>query len=98
MKWTELEDGEREAMLKMNNLFCGLHYIVGLADQASKLMREWEDVRFGDEKVDADALPGVYETKSSRVVQLICSATSAFAKHGNEESGAVGDFHAFLAN
>eukprot|EP00117_Sycon_ciliatum_P014482 scpid72751/ scgid14724/ len=95
--WTQLQDDERSAMIKMNNFFCGLHYIVGLADQASKSLREWEDIRFGSEKIGANEVHGVYDTKESRVVRLIRTATSAFEKHGNEQAGVVGDFHAFLS-
>eukprot|EP00117_Sycon_ciliatum_P015915 scpid99812/ scgid15579/ len=32
--WDNLDEHDKSAMSTMNNFFCGLHYIVGLADQA----------------------------------------------------------------
>ena len=80
----------------MNNFFCGLHYIVGLADQAAKSLKEWEKVHFGAEKFGATELPRVYESGESRVVRLIRTATGSFQRRGNEQAGAVADFYAFL--
>ena len=40
--WDELSDVEREQMTRMNNFFCGLHYLVGLAKCSDKTISFWE--------------------------------------------------------
>ena len=94
--WSSLSEEERTSMMRLNTFFCGLHYIVGLADQASKTLKEWEEVHFGTEKYGATEVPRVFESKESRVIRLIRTATDAFEKHGNEQAGCVADFHAYL--
>lgn len=38
---------------KTNNFFCGMHFMVAMADQANKTLKEWEKLQFGGEKVGA---------------------------------------------
>lgn len=40
--WEQMTDTEKEHVTRMNNFFCGLHYIVGLADCAEETIRVWE--------------------------------------------------------
>ena len=35
-------DAEREQLTRMNNFFCGLHFLVGLADAAEATLNIWE--------------------------------------------------------
>ena len=66
----------------MNNFFCGMHFIVGLATQAVKTLFEWELVQFGNRKVGANTVPGVYDRKECFVQRLIRTATSALTSMG----------------
>ena len=93
-----MEGLDLRGLITTNNFFCGLHYIVGLADQAIKSLKEWEKMHFGEGKFGATDVPRVFESSESRVIRLIRTATSAFHKYGNEQAGAVADFHAFLSN
>ena len=34
--WPQMSEIERDQLTSMNNFFCGLHYLVGLADKLSK--------------------------------------------------------------
>ena len=40
--WDELSDVEREQMTRMNNFFCGLNYLVVLAECSDKTISFWE--------------------------------------------------------
>lgn len=47
--WNEME--EKEKVLKMNDFFCGLHYIMGMTKQAEAALKVFDKLLFGDEKV-----------------------------------------------
>jgi len=34
--WEQMTDGEQEQVTRMNNFYCGLHFLVGLADSAEE--------------------------------------------------------------
>ena len=40
--WSNMNDTEREQFTRMNNFFCGLHFVVGLADSAEATLKLWE--------------------------------------------------------
>ena len=46
--WDGFTDIQKEKAASMNNFFCGLHYVVGLADQAAQTMNAWEKMIFGE--------------------------------------------------
>ena len=96
--WSDLTDEEKTKLRAMNNFFCGLHFIVGLAEHASSALNEWEKLHFEEHgKVGAVALPGAWERDEAGTARFVRTATKAFQKHGDEQAGCIGDFHAFLA-
>lgn len=40
--WPQMSEIERDQLTSMNNFFCGLHYLVGLADSADEVLKKWE--------------------------------------------------------
>ena len=38
----EYADGEKEQLTRMNNFYCGLHFLVALADTAEATVKIWE--------------------------------------------------------
>ena len=48
----------RGSMNVMNTFFCGMHFIVGLTDQASPCLKVWEKDVLGENKVGSMSLPG----------------------------------------
>ena len=42
--WNTLSADEQCQMTRMNNFFCGLHYLVGLADTAEATLKLWESI------------------------------------------------------
>ena len=71
----------------MNNFFCGLHFLVGLADAAEATLKAWEATLEDDDGM---------EKQSSGVQHLIRTACKAFHHHGSEQAGCSTHFRAFL--
>ena len=42
---------QQEKMTKVNHFFCGLHYLVGLADQAEACLKVWEKMLYPGQKM-----------------------------------------------
>ena len=69
----------------MNNFFCGLHYIVGLADCAEETLKVWE------------AQTAEKETSNSSSTQrLIRTACKAFHHRGSQQCGTSTLFRAYM--
>ena len=94
--WHSLSSEQQSSIVKMNNFFCGLHLIVGLADQSQACLSKWEDVHFEGQTFGATELPLIYDTSESRVFRMLRTTASAFHKRGNEQAGCMDDFAAFM--
>lgn len=84
--WEQMCEAEQEQMTRMNNFFCGLHFLVGLADAAEATLKAWE----------ATIEENVGDQKSSGVQRLIRTACKAFHHRGSEQAGCSTHFRAFL--
>ena len=49
--WDKMNEEQRKCVEQINNFFCGMHFVVGLADQASACMKVWENAVHGEKKV-----------------------------------------------
>ena len=84
--WSELSNPERDQFTRMNNFFCGLHFLVDLADSAEATLSLWEMTH---------ELPGC--RNSSGTQRLIRTACKAFHARGSQlQAGCSSQFHAFL--
>ena len=83
--WDQITDIEKDQLTRMNNFFCGLHYIVGLADCAEETLKVWEAQ--GTEE-------GTYNTSSTQ--RLICKACKAFHHRGSQQCGTSTLFRAYM--
>ena len=52
-------------MVEVNQFFCGLHYLVGLDDQAEACLKIWESIIHKDKKVGSIADRGYSKGESS---------------------------------
>ena len=68
----------------MNNFFCGLHYVVGLADCAEETLKLWESHSAGD------------TSNSSSTQRLIRTACKAFHHRGSQQCGTSTLFRAYM--
>ena len=82
-------------MVEVNKLFCGLHYLVGLADQAEACLKIWESIIHKDRKVGSIAHGG-YSNGESGVTRLIRTVGKSVQERGCEKSGKIVCFATYL--
>ena len=90
-EWDVLSSEEQGKVSRMNDLFCGLHFIVGLVDQAETALKVWDKLLYGDEKVGSIKHGGYSKGESGtyRLVRTVCKAVQA---KGCERSGRAVSF------
>ena len=94
-KWNTLTDVEQKNLNSINDFFCGLHFLVGLADQAEASIKLWEGLLIGDAKVGS-LNHGSYskgESGTLRLIRIVCKSVS---EKGCEKSGRMVTFGTFL--
>ena len=81
----------------MNDLFCGLHYIVGLADQADEALKVWDKLLYDDAKVGGLSQGGYSKGESGtlRILRTVCKAVQA---KGCERSGRALSFADYVSD
>ena len=92
-EWSEMKEDERKGFCRMNNLFCGMHGIVSMAEQAQCTLKMWEHMIFGDTAVGAACHPGAKLCGTVRLVRTVCKAVQ---DRGCERAGKPVAFREFL--
>ena len=82
----EATETERE---QMNNFFCVLQFLVGLADCAEATLKVWEATY---------ELPASCKSSGTQLLQLICTACKAFHASGSRQAGCSVQFRAYFGN
>ena len=85
--WTNLPEDAKESMCRVNSFFCGLHYLVGLAEQAQQCLATWEKSQIEQYKNDKS---------QSGTVSLIRTTCKALGAHCSEQAGNHVQFKAYL--
>ena len=85
--WNDMSDEEHDQITRMNNFFCGLHFLVGLADSAEATLKLWEST------LDEESSP---KKQCSDTQRLIRTACKAFHSRGSEQAGCLTLFRTFL--
>ena len=93
--WNQLSTAEQDQLSSLNNFFCGMHVLVGMADTASSTLLQWENAHF-ESAVGAAATIGGYTKSESGIVRLIRTTCKAMGRHGSEQSGVYQPFTTFL--
>ena len=83
--WNQISEPEREQLTRMNNFFCGLHFLVGLADAAEEAVKLWE-TRFNS----------LEASTSSGTQRLVRTACKAFHHKGSQQCGSSTLFRTYL--
>ena len=92
--WKNLSSEEQQQVSSLNNFFCGLHLIVGMADTTASVLCQWEATM-----VTSTIGSGVIARKSEAgTVRLVRTACKALCKHGCEQSGVYQAFTTFLVS
>ena len=76
---------EKEQLTRMNNFFCGLHFLVGLADTAEETVKLWEAQSTSKESC-----------ASSGTQRLVRTACKAFHHRGSQQCGSSTLFRTYL--
>ena len=76
----------------LNNFFCGLHLLVGMADTASSTLLRLEASNMQLVRSSSAVLP---QKSESGTVRLIRTACKALSKHGSEQTGVYQPLMAF---
>ena len=84
-EWSNLTEDEKQQLTRMNNFYCGLHFVVGLADTAEATLKVWEST-FND--LDTGNTSG-----TQRLVRTACKA---FHRRGSEQAGCSVQFRTYL--
>lgn len=83
--WESITEVEREQLTRMNNFFCGLHFVVGLADAAEEVLKLWE-VQSSSRVVGS----------SSGTQNLVRTTCKALHHRGSQKCGSSALFRTFL--
>ncbi|WAR06009.1 LOW QUALITY PROTEIN: hypothetical protein MAR_021378 [Mya arenaria] len=95
--YEQLCEEEKLSVSRMNNLFCGLHTLVHMADTAQKTVYETEKLHFEDGVIPI--LNKSFEkTGQPETSRLILTACKAFARRGDPKSGCHGNFLTFISD
>ncbi len=84
--WNSLTEIEQEQMTNMNNFFCGLHFLIALADSAEASVKIWE----------TQNLDGAPPTSTSGTQTLVRTSCKAFHHKGSQQCGSSTLFRVFL--
>ena len=94
--WELLSESEKSKHLNVNEYFCGLHFIVALADTAEACLKLWEGVVFPDPKKVGSLNHGSYSNGESGPLRLIRSVCKLVQERGCEKSGRMVSFSTFM--
>lgn len=64
--WSDLSHDEQARISNLNNFFCGLHLLVGMADASAAVLLQWEEAN-SDMPLGAAARPGHFERKEAGI-------------------------------
>ena len=81
--------------IKVSDFFCGLHFLVGLADQKEASLKTWNRLLYDDRTVASLANAG-YSKGEPGTLRMIRTTCKAVWTHGCEKSGCISDFYIFL--
>ena len=93
--WDAMNEDIQSNFIKVNDFFCGLHFLVGLADQTEASLKAWDRLLYDDRPVGSLANGG-YSKGESGTLRLIRTTCKAVQTHGCEKSGRISDFYTFL--
>ena len=82
--------------MNVNEYFCGLHFIVALADTAEARLKLWEGIVFSDPKKVGSLNHGSYSNGESGPLRLIRSVCKLVQERGCEKSGRMVSFATFM--
>ena len=89
--WSSLNIEQQNSLSNVNDFFCGLHFLVGLADQAEACLKVYEKLLIHEAKVGSLAHGG-YSNGESGTTRLIRTVCKSVQEQGCEKSGRMISF------
>ena len=93
--WENLSNDQQQSLGNVNEFFCGLHFLVGLADQAEICLKIWENIIFKGQNVGS-LLHGWYSNGELSTLHLIRTVCKYVQYRGCEKSGRMVTFEIFM--
>ena len=81
--WSDITPDQQVSLTKMNNFFCGLHFLVALADTASAILQQWESLHSNEDGSSSE----------SGTIHLIRTACKAVQKQCSQQAGCHAQMH-----
>ena len=96
--WNEMTEEEKGLCSHVNNFFCGLHLLVGMADTCEAALKKFEGNYLNGESVGSSADPYLrnFQKNESGSLRLIRTCCKAFAPGQDEKNGVSLQFNLFL--
>ena len=86
--WQNLSEEQQKKNLNVNEFYRGLHFLIGMADQAEAWLKVWESILFKDDNNIVGSLKyGGYSNGESGTTRLIRTVRKAVQQRGYEKSG-----------
>lgn len=84
-----LTENQQKPISAMNNLFCGLHLLVGMADVAEDSLKKFERNFLDGKLIGSVAVPElkIYHRQESGTLRLLRTSSKAFAVGEDEKNG-----------
>lgn len=84
-----LTENQQKPISAMNNLFCGLHLLVGMADVAEDSLKKFERNFLDGKLIGSAAVPElkIYHRQESGTLRLLRTSSKAFAVGEDEKNG-----------
>ena len=92
--WNQLSTAEQDQLSHLNNFFCGMHVLVGMADTTSSTLLQWENTHF-EAPIGAATIIAASKSESG-IVRLVRTTCNAMCRHGSEQSGVYQPFTTFM--
>ena len=84
--WENLPTDQQKSLGNVIDIFCGLHFLVGLADQAEPYLKVWENINFMGQNVGS-LLHESYSNGKLGTLRLLRTVCKSVQHHAYEKSG-----------
>lgn len=87
--WDALTENQQKPISAMNNLFCGLHLLVGMVDVAEESLKKFQRNFLDGKLIGSAAVPELkmYHRQESGTLELLRTSSKAFAVGEGEKNG-----------
>ena len=89
--WDTFSENIQENFIKVDDFFCGLHLLIGLADQTQIALKAWDKLLYHDRPIGSLANGG-YSKGELGTLCLKGTTCKSVQTHGCEKSSRISEF------